>query len=176
MKKIIVVYGLITGSIIIGVMILMQNLTSGADSAAFSEWFGYLVMIIALSAIFVAIKRYRDQELGGVIKFGTAFLLGLGISIVASTVYVIVWEVNLSVTDYAFVNDYAENVIADKEAAGATDAELLTLAADMEKFKSDYKKPLFRVPMTFLEIFPVALLVTLLSAAVLRNSRFLPAT
>ena len=40
-------------------------------------------MIVALSVIFLGVKRYRDQELGGVIRFGTAFMLGLGIAAVA---------------------------------------------------------------------------------------------
>ena len=45
----------------------------------------------------------------------------------------------------------------------------------MEKFKQQYANPLFRVPATFLEIFPVGLLISLISAAVLRNSKILPA-
>ena len=47
--------------------------------------------------------------------------------------------------------------------------------AKMEQFKEQYRNPLFRVPVTFLEIFPVGLLIALISAAVLRNSRVLPA-
>jgi len=35
--------------------------------------------------------------------------------------------------------------------------------------------PLFRLPMTFVEIFPVGLLIALVSAGLLRNPRFLPA-
>ena len=42
----------------------------------------YLVMLVALSMVFVGIKQYRDQALGGVIKFGPALLVGLGISAV----------------------------------------------------------------------------------------------
>jgi hypothetical protein len=38
-----------------------------------------------------------------------------------------------------------------------------------------YDNPLYRLPMTFAEIFPVGLLVTLVSAVLLRNPRFLPA-
>ena len=45
----------------------------------------------------------------------------------------------------------------------------------MERFKQQYANPLFRLPMTFTEVFPVGVLVSLISAGLLRNSRFLPA-
>lgn len=140
------------------------------------EWLGYLVMIIALSMIFIGIKRYRDQELGGVIRFGTAALLGLGITAVASVVYVVAWELNLVMTDYAFIHDYTASIIASEEAAGVAGAELEQVVAEMESLKQQYASPLYRVPMTFLEIFPVGLVITLLSALLLRNPRIAPAT
>ena len=43
----------------------------------------------------------------------------------------------------------------------------------MERFKAEYANPFYRLPMTFIEIFPVGARVSLLSAAVLRNPRFL---
>jgi hypothetical protein len=45
----------------------------------------------------------------------------------------------------------------------------------MEAFKLQYANPMIRMPMTFAEIFPVGLLVSLVSAGLLRNPRFLPA-
>lgn len=44
-----------------------------------------------------------------------------------------------------------------------------------EASKVQYANPLFRLPMVFAEIFPVGVLVSLISAALLRNRRFLPA-
>ncbi len=175
MKKIILTYGAIAGIIVIGAIILGTYLAGQAEEPQFSQLAGYLIMVVALSCIFVGIKRYRDRELGGVIKFGTAFLLGLGITAVASLVYVVAWEVNLSLTDYAFADDYARSILAGKEAAGVSGAELAAATAEMEEFKQQYANPLFRLPVTFLEIFPVGLLIALISAAVLRNSSILPA-
>jgi hypothetical protein len=37
-----------------------------------------------------------------------------------------------------------------------------------------YADPLYRLPMTFIEIFPIGVLVSLIAAALLRNRRFLP--
>jgi hypothetical protein len=45
----------------------------------------------------------------------------------------------------------------------------------MESMRASYANPLFRIPMVFLEIFPVGLIVALISAALLRNPRLLPA-
>ncbi|MDP9104349.1 MAG: hypothetical protein M3N49_00205 [Candidatus Eremiobacteraeota bacterium] len=45
----------------------------------------------------------------------------------------------------------------------------------MERFKVQYAKSLNRLSMTFAEIFPVRVLVSLTSAGLLRNGRFLPA-
>ena len=177
MKKTIVVYGLIAGAIIAASAVISLALSSGSsEHLAQLEWLGYAVMIIAFSVIFVAIKGYRDQQLGGVITFGTAFSVGIGVSLIASVIYVVVWEVNLSLTDYVFIEEYTQSYIEAEVAAGASEADLAALRSEMDVMKERYGNPLFRLPITFLEIFPVGLLITLVSAAVLRNSQVLPAT
>jgi hypothetical protein len=60
-------------------------------------------------------------------------------------------------------------------ARGATEAELAQVAAQAEAFAASYQNPLYRLPITFVEIFPVGVLISLVSAALLRNSGFLPA-
>lgn len=148
---------------------------SGPGSAAGSAFTGYLIMMLALSLIFVGVKRFRDRTLGGVIKFGPAFLVGLGISAVAGVIYVVGWEISLAATDHKFVDDYTRAAIDAARARGAPPAEIDKITADMAAFKVQYANPLFRLPMTFVEIFPVGLVIALISAALLRNSRFLPA-
>ncbi len=113
MKKIMLIYGGLSGAIVISLAIASAALTSAdADTDwAVAEYLGYLVMLIALSIIFMGIKRYRDQELGGVIRFSTALGLGLGIALVASLVYVVAWEGYLAYSGYGFMEQYAEGVI-----------------------------------------------------------------
>jgi len=175
MQRIILAHGVIAGLIVIGSAILGLVLSGGGETLHAQEWLGYLVMLIALSLIFVGIKRYRDRHLGGVIRFGTATLVGLGIAAVAGVVYVAAWEVYLAATDFAFMDQYANGVIAAKQAEGVTGDELAAITESMESMKRQYANPLFRLPLTFLEIFPVGLLITLISAAILRNSKALPA-
>jgi hypothetical protein len=168
-------YGLLSGLVIIATMITGLAL-SGQDSFFSSEWFGYLVMLVALTFIFVGVKRYRDVERGGVIKFGRAFAMGLGIAAAAGVAYVAVWEIYLAMTDYAFMDQYIAGVMRAREAEGASAAALAEQMARLESMRVSYANPLFRVPMTFLEIFPVGLLVSLVSAALLRNPKLLQAS
>ena len=117
MKKLVLVYGVIAGLVIIVINTLSLELGFG------HVWLGFLVMFIAFSSIFVAVKQYRDETLGGIIQFGTGFLVGLGITIVASVVYMLVWELYLVLTDYAFIDSYADSIVDSRLAAGASEAE-----------------------------------------------------
>lgn len=168
------IYGAISGSIVITTMIVGMSF---ADDNGYSggEIFGYTIMIVALTLIFIGVKRYRDRDLGGVIKFGPAFGLGLAIASIAGVFYVIGWEIHLAMTDYAFMDEYSKGLIAAKEKAGVTGAQLRDYIAEVNKTMEQYKNPLFRLPITFLEIFPVGLVVALISAAILRNPKAFPA-
>lgn len=174
MSRIVLVYGVISGTIVLATIVVGFAL-SGGEAPHAEAWLGYLIMLIALSLIFVGVKQYRDRHLGGVIRFGTAMLVGLGISTVAGIVYTAAWEIWLAMTDYAFIGQYTENVIAAKQAQGLSGADLEALRDEMATLESRYASPLFRLPMTFLEIFPVGVLITLIAAAILRNPRALPA-
>ena len=173
MLRAILIFGVIAGLAIACTMFPLIVFAGGhGGSWALT---GYLIMLVALSLIFVAVKRHRDLQLGGVIKFLPAFLMGLGISFVSGIVYVIGWEITLALTHYSFAGDFAQAAIEAARAKGAPQAEIDELAAQMAEFTEMYANPLYRLPMTFSEIFPVGLLVSLVSAGLLRNRRFLPA-
>ena len=167
------VYGGISGAIAISVLAL--GLAFSLPDHSHSVWFGYLVMLVALSLIFVGVKRYRDVERGGVIGFGRAFATGIGIALVAAIIYVVGWELYLAVSGKDFMAEYTASILGDMRAEGAAAAAVDAKAAEMRAMAEYYRNPLFRLPMTFVEIFPVGLLVTLASAALLRNPRLLPA-
>jgi Protein of unknown function (DUF4199) len=176
MINIIFLFGTLAGLIVIGGMIAVIVASGGQpDMQDNSLLLGYTIMLVALSMIFFGIKAYRDRELGGVIRFMPALMMGIGISIVAGIIYVAVWEVYMAATNNAYITAYIEHYIAQQKAAGVTGAALDKLVADMESFKVQYADPMFRLPMTFMEIFPVGLVISLISAAVLRNPRVLPA-
>ena len=97
------------------------------------------------------------------------------ISFVAGVIYVLAWEATVAYTHMDFASDYAKLMIAHEKAKGVTGAALAKFSAEMAQFKVQYANPLYRLPMTFIEIFPVGVLVSLISAALLCNRRFLPA-
>ena len=136
---------------------------------------GYATMLVAFSAVFVGIKHQRDVAGGGVIRFWPAFGMGLGISFIAALFYVGAWELVQATIVDDFAGSYGASVIAAEKAKGIDPAALAKLTAEMEAFKTQYADPMFRLPMTFAEIFPVGVLVSLISALVLRNPRVLPA-
>lgn len=174
MIRLIALYGTVTGLIVAIPMVwLMMTLTPQTTPDG-GVVYGYLTMIVALTAVFLGIKHYRDKVLGGVIKFGPALLVGLGISAVASIIYVIGWEISLALSNFDFAASYSNSMVEAARAKGASQAELQKVIADAESFAKMYKNPLYRVPITFIEMFPVGALISLISAALLRNSRLLP--
>jgi hypothetical protein len=173
--RLIVLYGVI-GGLIVGVPMIWQMLTLKGGESPPGMLVGYLTMIVALTTVFLGIKQYRDKVLGGVIRFGPALLVGLGISAVASLFYVIAWEISLAYgSNFDFLEFYTRYLVDGARARGATEAEVQQAIEEAKSFAKSYANPLFRMSITFIEIFPVGVLISLISAAVLRNSRVLPA-
>lgn len=173
MQRLILVYGTIAGTVELLLLALTMGL--GTHGGLLGMALGYLSMLIALSLVFVGVKRFRDEHQGGVIGFGKALLVGLGIAGMACLFYVLGWEAYMWWTDYSFMSEYMASAVAQKQAAGASAAELARFKAEMASFAEMYQDPLQRMLMTLTEIAPVALLVPLVSAALLRNPRFMPA-
>lgn len=170
MLRTILAYGMI-GGLIAGGMLSVVVLNFEGATGQYGMAIGYLIMLIGLSTIFIAIKRQRDVTQGGVIRFLPAFALGLGISLVAGIVYALCWDVALHLIGIdAFIDKFA-----GAQLEGLSGDALAQAKAEVEGFRATYHNPLFRLPMTFAEIFPVGALVSLVSAGLLRNSRFLPA-
>jgi Protein of unknown function (DUF4199) len=170
-------YGLVAGLIVaVPMLYLMLTATSPESGPHSSALYGYLTMIVALTAVFLGIKHYRDHVLGGVIRFGRALAVGLGISAVASTVYVIGWELALAWTGADVAQFYGNMMIEAARSADASAPDLQKAIKEAASFVRMYRNPLYRMPMTFIEMFPVGVLISLISAALLRNSRLLPAS
>lgn len=175
MIRVVAIYGAVAGLVVAVPMVwLMGTLTreTAPDNAAV---YGYLTMLVALTAVFIGVKHYRDKVLGGVVRFVPALLVGLGISAVASVIYAFGWEISLALTGFDFGAVQAQAMVEGARAQGASAAELERVTEQAAAFTRMYANPLFRFPLTFVEMFPIGVVISVISAALLRNSGFLAA-
>ncbi|MEL7318125.1 MAG: DUF4199 domain-containing protein [Pseudomonadota bacterium] len=101
--------------------------------------------------------------------------MGAGIAAVAGVIYAIGWEFSLMATDYAFIEAYSQSLIDGVAAKDIDDTAKAAEIAEINASIEMYRNPLFRLPITFIEIFPVGLVVALVSALILKNAKVLPA-
>jgi hypothetical protein len=175
MFKLILRYGVVAG-LIIGIPMMWRMISAKpGEVPVVGMLLTYLVMIVALTAVFLGVKAYRDKTLGGVIRFLPALGVGLGISAVASILYAVAWEISSAYSSFDFVAFYKAYMVDAAKASGASGAELSQAIASADEFEKMYRNPLYRVPMVFIEMFPVGVLISLISAGLLRNPRVLPA-
>ncbi|GAB2767730.1 DUF4199 domain-containing protein [Rhabdobacter roseus] len=170
MRKTILVFGLIAGAIV-SIMLLVMMVLSKNNARHFDngELVGYTSMLLAFSLIFIAVKSYRDRYGAGAISFKDAFLLGLGITAVASALYVFTWVVFYTNFYPTFPEDYAQYALEKMKQKGSTAAELSQAQADIRNAFSYYDTWYGLIGITFLEIFPVGLLLSLICALILRR-------
>jgi hypothetical protein len=168
MKRTVWTFGLIAGAIMAAMMFATIPFLEHDDKA---EIIGYTTMIVAFLMVFFGIRSYRDNVMGGTIGFGRAFKVGILITLVASACYVASWEVMYHTMMPDFVEKYAAQVIERAQASGATEAQVEERRQEMAKFAVMYRNPLFNVGMTFLGVFPVGLVVVLVSSGVLSRRK-----
>jgi len=172
MKKIVLTFGLLSGFFLAAMMAIMMPLgMSGRVDFSSMEVVGYTSMVAAFLAVFFAIRSYREQVGGGVITFGRAFKVGMLVTLICGAIYVIAWQIIY----WGFIPDFEEKYAAltleQLRASGAAPAEVAAETRKMEDFKRLYKNPLFNIGMTFMEVVPVGLIMTLISAAILRRKQ-----
>jgi len=167
MKKIVWTFGIIAGVICGGMFYL--DIPEPGESMNFEDghlW-GYLSMIIALSSIFFAVWQYRRTEGGGAVNFKKSFLIGLYITLIASGIYMVGWEIYYNLYASDFPAQYVEFQRSQLEEQGKTAEEIENILAPQRENMALYAdNVLFRLAMTFLEIFPVGLLISLVVAVI----------
>lgn len=178
MKKVVLTYGLISGSIVATLILLSLPLwNAGILNFDNGEITGYTTIVVSLSLVFFGIKTYRDKYSNGMVSFGQAVKVGLLITLIASVMYGLAWEISFANMSKDFITQMTEHRFAEMKADGATDAELAEAREQWAAFAEYYKNPIIRFLMTItVEIMPIGIVITLISAALLRKKEFLPIT
>ncbi|HSE18516.1 MAG TPA: DUF4199 domain-containing protein [Pyrinomonadaceae bacterium] len=169
MKKTVLTFGLISGAILSAMMLITLPLI---DKIGFDKGMviGYTTMVLAFLLVFFGIRSYRDTVGAGQISFGRALSVGLLIMVIASVCYVIAWEI----ISHTFMPDFADKCIAYETQAlhnsGKPPAQIEQEVQQMTQMMTLYKNNLlFNMGITFLEPLPVGLVMTLISAFILRK-------
>ena len=172
MKKNILIYGLIAGIVVSISMLFSINYISHVEGKVdynTSLLIGYASMLIAFSLVYVGIRNYRDKYNGGIISFGKAFKIGSMIVLIASTIYVVAWLIDYFFFIPDFMDKFSAQELDKLKASGASQIEIDKETKEMANFAKMYKNPFFNAMMTYVEILPVGLIVTLISALVLKR-------
>lgn len=166
--KISLKYGAISGLIIVSSWFLSFFFLGDDKVLDGGQLFGYAIMLLALTGVFMGIKNKRDSSESG-FTFKEGFLTGFGIVLVASTIYVIGWMIYMPNFAPDFVDKYADYQVELIQNSDISDVEKQTQIDEMKTSIENYKKPHIMMATTFMEIFPVGVLVTLISALILRR-------
>jgi hypothetical protein len=168
MKKTILTFGLISGALS---SLMMVATVPFADRIGFdkAEVVGYTAIVLSFLLVFFGIRSYRDNAGNGQITFTKAFAVGISITLISCIFYVVTWEVLYFNFLHGFMDKYGAYVVEKLRASGASPAAVQAQLQQLKKFKELYDNPLFNAVMTFIEPFPIGLVITLISAAVLRR-------
>lgn len=170
MQRTLLVFGTVAG-LIVSATLLVMMLIHRQNPGDFDngELVGYASMLLSASMIPVAIESYRDRYLAGAISFKSAFLIGLGIALIASTFYAITWIILYKTVYPNFVQDYARYTTEKLKAEGKSAADLAKARQEMQAVLGYYNSWAGLIGITFIEIFPVMLIVVLISAWALKR-------
>jgi len=163
MKKTILSFGLLSG-LILGLFIIFVTLVHTGNAI----W-GYTAQVIAFAFIYAGIRNYRDKYNEGLISFGKAFRIGLGITLIGATVYVVAWCIDFYCFIPDFMEKYAAVLIKEARDSGLTGAALDKKIAGINKMGDLYKSPVMVVLFTYAEVLPVGIGISLLAALILKR-------
>jgi hypothetical protein len=168
MKKTVLTFGLISGVMICvlmgGSLVLANRIGSGHSMVL-----GYTMMVASFLLVYFGIRSYRDNDLGGQISFGRAFACGILITLITCVCYVAMWEIVYFNFIPHFMDSYFAAQIQKVQTSGLDAATTSARVAAIQRSQQLYQNPLVNMAYTFMEPLPVGLVITLISAAILRR-------
>jgi hypothetical protein len=175
MKKTVLTFGLISGAITAATMLATIPF---ADKIGFEkgEILGYTTLVLSALMVFFGIRSYRENVGGGRMTFGRGFAVGILITLISSACYVTTWEIVYYKLMPGFAEKYSAHMVERAKASGVSQQKMDEMKQKAKEFKQMYDNPAVNVALTFMEVFPIGLVVTLLSAGILRKKEPSPQT
>ena len=168
MKKTILVFGLISGAVS---SLMMIATVPFLHRISFDRGLvvGYTTIVLSFLLVYFGIRSHRDNVGNGQITFTKGFAVGISITLISCLFYVATWEVLYYHFLPGFWDQYGAHMVEKLQASGASAAAIQTQLEQVKKYKEMYDNPLLNAAMTFIEPFPVGLLITLISAVALKR-------
>ena len=168
MRRAVLAFGLISGAISSLMMVATVPIADriGIDQGVF---LGYTSIVLSFLLVFFGIRFYRDNIGDGQITFLKAFAVGISITLISCTCYVVTWEILYYNVFPDFWDKYGAHLAEKLTASGASPAAVQAKLQQVKKYKELYKNPLLNAALTFIDPFPIGLVVTLISAMALRR-------
>lgn len=154
------ILGGIIAAIVMASMVFYMKANPGEQPSAI---IGFISMLLAFTFLILGIKQQRESNRGK-ITFGSAFLTGLGIAFVISTMYVLAWLVIYYNFFPNFMEKYGEMVLKNTKPE-----ELAIKTTEINQMKEWYKSPLMVILLTYMEILPIGIVISLIGALVLKK-------
>lgn len=168
MKKTVLTFGLIAGAII-SVLMDCSLLLADKIGSGHSMVLGYTIMVASFLLIYFGIRSYRDNTLGGQISFGRAFACGILITLITTVCYVVSWEILYFNFMPHFMDGYFAAQIHKVQSSGLDQAAIARKVAAIQHSQQLYQNPFVNMAYTFIEPLPIGIIITLVSAAILRR-------
>jgi hypothetical protein len=170
MKKTVLKFGLISGAIMAALMFATVPFiySIGFD---YGTYIGYTSMLIAFILVFFGVRAYRDNVMDGHIGFFRAWGVAWLIALISTLCYVAAWEVVYFTLLPDFPEKYSAYMVETMTKSGDSPEAISAKVEEIKYFKTFLDNPLWNGLIAFFEPFPVSLLVTFVSALVLRKKR-----
>jgi hypothetical protein len=168
MKRTILVFGLISGAVSALMMVVTMLF---ADRIGFDRGYvvGYTAIVLSFLLVFFGIRSYRDNVGDGEITFAKGFVVGISITLISCICYVVSWLILYYKFLPGFMDKFGAHLIEKAKASGANAAAIQEQVKQVERYKQIYANPFYNAAWTFIEPFPVGLVITFISAAILRK-------
>src|SRR5256714_3206751 len=151
-----------------------SQLFADKTGSGHSVLLGYTIMVASFLLVYFGIRSYRDNTLSGEISFGRAFACGILITLITTACYVIMWEVLYFNFMPHFMDSYFAAQIQRVQSAGLDSTTTAAQVAAIRHSQQLYQNPLINIAYTIMEPLPVGLVITLISATLLRRKASTP--